>query len=136
MRLNVDAVLCEILIQVFLQILEAKCVAIFKLAVCVTIYLQTLVCQVHVVVFVAQVVLGGTSTQIPRVVNINLVIVCDQSPNTNVKLPTVPQKWLFNVFLDDPKHILRVLLENKFTDVSHVTEQFDAASLVEGSWFN
>ena len=93
--------------------------------------LKTLICQMHVSVLVFKIVLGRASSQIAMLVEENAKIVCDDSPHTHIKLAPIKQKWMLHILLDYPRLGLGILLEDKLIDVSQISEELDATTLIK-----
>ena len=70
----------------------------------------------HVVVFVPQIVFCGARAQVSVLVEVDTVVVGDQSPDSDVKLPSIKQEWMLNVLLNDPRFCLRIPMKNKIID--------------------
>ena len=96
-----------------------------------TFYLKTLVCEVHEIIIVFEIIGCGTRSKISVLIDIDLKIISDQRPNSDVEFPIIVKKWLLNILLHYPKWILLILLEDKLWDVSHILENFDASTLIE-----
>jgi len=61
--------------------------------------LQAVVCQVHIVVSICQVVVVRACPQVAMSVQEDLVLAVYEGPDTDVKLPTLKEKWSLDVFL-------------------------------------
>ena len=68
----------------------------------------------HKSVPIFEVVLGARSSQIALFVNVDSKIFGNNAPNSQIKLPCLEKKRLFDVLLDDPKLRVLVLLEYEF----------------------
>jgi hypothetical protein len=73
MFLNVKLVLRKHFIKIFLEGLESNSVSLFMLSVVVAIFLQAVICKMHIVVFVIQRVFITASSQVAFSVHIKLL---------------------------------------------------------------
>lgn len=128
---HVEIVLAVVLVKVLLQVVVVERVALFVLRVALAFDLQALVRQVHEVVLVPQVVLSGAGAQVAMLIKIDTVVVRDDRPDANVKLSTVEQKRVLYVLLHHPVLRLRVLVEDELVNVTQISEDFYAATLVK-----
>ena len=81
--------LTEFLVQILLQVIVVKCIALLMLGVSFTFYLQTLVRKVHIVILIFRIVLCRARPQITMFVEVNTKVISDNGPNTNVELASV-----------------------------------------------
>jgi len=100
--LKIQLVLRKCLIQILLKSFEAYCVSILVLPVVITIFLQTVVSQVHIVVLVVEGVVVRASPQISLIVTVKLILVRCESPHSYVELSSLKEQRLLNVLLHDP----------------------------------
>ena len=75
--------------------------------------LQAVVCQVHIVVSVCQVVVVRASPQVAMFVHEHLVLTVDEGPHTDVKLPALKEEWPLDVLLDDTAGELRTTVNER-----------------------
>jgi len=85
--LHVNLVLWEGLVQILLECLEADGVAVLVLAIVVTMFLQTIVCKVHIVILIVKGVGVTTCSQIPLLIIVELRLMRGECPHPDVELP-------------------------------------------------
>ena len=66
-------------------------------------------------------------------IEVDAKVFCHDGPDPDVKLSTIEEEWVFNVFLNDPRLCLRVLVEDKLVYISQIPEQLDTSTLVQRS---
>lgn len=69
-------------------------------------------------------------------VKIDSVVVRDDCPDTDIELPTVEQKRVLYVLLHHPVLCLWVLVKDEVVNVSKISEDFNAATLVKRGRFD
>ena len=89
-----------------------------------------------IVVLVFQVVASRASTKVPLSVDIDSVVIRDDCPYSEIKLPAIVKEWFFNIFLDNPVLSVLVSLKYEIRNVSHVPEYLDASTLVKRGRFD
>ena len=102
MLVNVKFVLWKVLIKVLLENLKANCVSIFMFSIVVSILLQAVIGEMHVVVLILERVIVRAGPQIALLVVIELVLVWCISPHSDIELSPFEQHWLLNVLLNHP----------------------------------
>ena len=75
MLVNVKFVLWKVLIKVLLENLKANCISIFMFSIVVSILLQAVIGEMHVVVLILERVIVRAGPQIALLVVIELVLV-------------------------------------------------------------
>jgi len=129
--LNVEVVLAVLLVQVFLKLLEAQGVALFESTVSPVFHLQTLVGQMHEVIFVFQVVHGATGSHVALFVTVDSEVISNCGPDSKIKLTLLVKKRTFNILLDYPEGMFLVSMPYKVYDIIQPFKYFDATSLVK-----
>ena len=64
-------------------------------------------------------------------VKVDPVVVGNQSPDPDIKLPPIEQEGMLNVLLHDPGLCLRIPMKNEIIDFLKIAEQLNAFALVE-----
>ena len=129
--LDPEPVLAVMLVEVALQVVIVQRVALLVLRVALAFHLEALVSQVHEVVLVVEVVLGGTGPQIAVLVEVNAKVVGDNGPDPNVELAPIEEKGVLDVLLHDPAPDLRVPMVDAIVDVAQIPEYLNASPLVQ-----
>jgi hypothetical protein len=75
--------------------------------------------------------LDRTRAQVSFFVVVNFKRLRQQAPHPYVKLTSLVQQWLFDVFLNDPEGLSLLLFENEFQNISHIAKDLDTLALVE-----
>lgn len=101
MLLHIQLILWKVFIEVPLEFVESDGVAVLMDAVLVAEFLKTVVCQVHVVVAVRQVVSVRGSTQVAVPIHEDFVFASEEGPHTDVELASFEKERPLDVFLDD-----------------------------------
>jgi hypothetical protein len=101
MLLHTQTILREALIEVFLEGLEPDGVAVLMDAIVVTVFLETVVSEVHVVVAVGEVVVVGGGSQVAVPVHIDVVFAGEEGPDADVEFAAMEEKGPLYVLLDD-----------------------------------
>ena len=69
-------------------------------------------------------------------VEVDPTVLCDNSPNPNVKLASIEQKRLFHVLLDYPRLRLRIFMIYELLYVAQIFEDLNTFALIHGGWFD
>ena len=136
MLLHIQMIRREVFIQIFLQLFKAQRVAVLMLPVVVSELLQTVVSQMNIIVFVRQRIVITGRPHVPFLVDVELQLVCKQSPNPQIKFPPSVQQRLFNVLLHHPEAIAWRSRKYKLLDVFNVSKYFYASALIQGCWLH
>jgi hypothetical protein len=96
--------------------------------------LQALVRQMHRVIFCWWSVLDTGSAQVKVFVKVNLYVVSDQYPLTNIEFTSTVQKRPFDVLLDNPDVDAIIFLEDLLHNIAHVPENLNASTLIQTCW--
>ena len=91
-----------LLIKVFLKLSECDGISFLVGAILRAILLQTLISEMHLLIFVLNVVLLATCAQVAFLVVVNMKFLSQETPHTNVKLTVFVEKRFLYVFLDHP----------------------------------
>ena len=133
--LHVQSILRVLLVKVCLKDVESDGVSVLVDAIVCSKLLQAVVCQVHIVVAVCQVVVVRASPQVAMSVHEHLVLAVDEGPNTDVKLPTLKEKWPLDVLLHHTAGELRTTV-NELSHLIQLREDLYPPSLVGICRFN
>lgn len=123
-----------LLIKVFLKLSECEGISFLVGAILRAILLQTLISEMHLLIFVLNVVLLATCAQVAFLVVVNMKFLSQETPHTNVKLTVFVEKRFLYVFLDHPITFFerKDVIGNLFS----VLEDLNATTLVKSRWFN
>lgn len=101
-----DESLVVVLVDVLLELFETKLVSVFKPAVVLGVPLDRIVRQVNgVVLAVVQDVLEGRRAQVALSAEVDLHILADEHPHSNVELAVLDEVGSFDVLLNDEAHV-------------------------------
>ena len=102
--MQVQIVLWEFSVQIFLELLETDCVSFLMLTICFLVLdLQAIVCQMSVfVVHIVKVVALTAGAQVANVVKVEVKVALGKTPDSDVKFPSFVQERPLKIFLDDP----------------------------------
>lgn len=101
----------------------------------VTVLLQTVVCQVHVVILIGERIVIATSPHVAFFIDVKFVFPREECPYTEVKLPLPVEHGFFHVFLHDPEGVHRPR-KNKLLDILDVPENLYTLALIHGRRFH
>ena len=130
--LEVEPMLWPFLAEVFFELVERDVVALLMLTViALVLHLQAVVGQMYIFVFqIARVVKTGRA-EIAVVKEIKVLLAGSEAPDTDVKLTTLVEKWLLDVFLNNPVGTVGLFFEIGLNLVDFV-EHSNATALVLG----
>jgi hypothetical protein len=77
---------------------------------------------------------GGS--EIPIFVEVDLEIVCEHRPYTNIELPLLVEKRFFDVFLEDPACVAYWHRKQELLDISQIPKNFNSTPLISVFWFD
>ena len=102
--MQVQIVLWEFSVQIFLELLKTDCVSFLVLAICFLVLdLQAIVCQMSVfVVHIVKVVALTAGAQVANVVEVEVKVALGKAPDSDVEFPSFIQERPLKIFLDDP----------------------------------
>jgi hypothetical protein len=63
-----------------------------------------------------------------------IIKVMNENPNSDIELPVLVQQRPFNILLDDPVHLGRIVIDI-VDNVPHLGEDLDTSPLVQSCWF-
>ena len=125
----------KVFIEVFLKHIVADCISILMLAILISMLLETIVCQVNIVVPVWELIGVRRSSQIALIVHVDLLLLVHNDPYSDVKLSAFKEERPLDVLLDNPTRVLRSW-SNEFHDIMKLIEDFDSSSLISCSWLH
>jgi hypothetical protein len=134
--IHIKFILWELLIQVLLECFESYSVAILMLSIVISILLQTVISQVHIVVLVRQRVVITWSPDITLFINVKVIFACENWPDPYIKFPAFEEKGSFDIFLDYPELIGRWSRCNKLLNIPNIPEYFNSFSLIHSCRFD
>jgi len=119
----------KVFIKVFLKHVVADCISILVLAILISMLLETIVSQVDIVVPVWELVGVRRSPQITLIVHVDLLLLVNDDPDSDVKLSSFEEKRPLDVLLDYPTRVLGSW-SNEFDDIMKLIEDFNTTPLI------
>ena len=69
-------------------------------------------------------------------VEVNAKVIRDDCPDTDIKLPTVEEKRMLDVLLNDPGPDLRIAMKDALIYLPQGSKDLDASALIKRCWLN
>jgi len=132
---HTDLLLRKILVQIVLQHIIADSVSILELPILVAVLLETVVCQMNIVVAIREFVGVRGCPQVAILIHEYVLPLIKKHPNANVELSSLEEKRSFYVLLNDPAGEFGPS-RDKLNDVRELIEDFYASALVRRCWFH